>query len=60
MITDPVCGMEMRVAETKASLIYEGGYYCFCSVGCMAEFQRHPEEYAGQAVTGGEEARESV
>ena len=46
MVTDPVCGMTMKVTETKASLMYEGGYYYFCSVGCMAEFQRHPEDYA--------------
>ena len=60
MVTDTVCGMEMRVAETKASLTYEGGYYYFCSVGCMAEFQRHPEEYAEKAPAGGEAAREDV
>ena len=60
MVTDPVCGMEMRVAETKASLIYEGGYYYFCSVGCMAEFQRHPEDYHEKATAAGEAARESV
>ncbi len=60
MVTDTVCGMEMRVAETKASLTYEGGYYYFCSVGCMAEFQRHPEEYAEKAAAAGEEAKEGV
>lgn len=46
MVTDPVCEMKMEVSETKASLLYEGGYYYFCSVGCMAEFQRHPDDYA--------------
>lgn len=60
METDPVCGMEMRVAETKASLLFEGGYYYFCSVGCMAEFQRHPEEYAEKAQAEAEAVRDDV
>lgn len=60
MITDPVCKMKMKVTETKASLIYEGGYYYFCSVGCMAEFQRHPEDYAEKMPAGEEAAKGDV
>ena len=60
MITDPVCKMKMKVTETKASLIYEGGYYYFCSVGCMAEFQRHPDDYAGETPVEEEAVREDV
>lgn len=42
---DAVCKMELDKSQVKDSLIYEGRSYCFCSVGCRAEFERHPEDY---------------
>ena len=59
MVTDPVCGVSLEVAETKASLLYGEDYYYFCSAGCMAEFQRHPDEYA-KAVGAEEEGEARV
>jgi YHS domain-containing protein len=44
--TDPVCGMELREQQAKEFLARDGREYYFCSVGCRAEFQRHPEDYA--------------
>ena len=46
MPKDPVCKMELDKGHVKESLVYDGRRYCFCSVGCRAEFERHPEDYA--------------
>ena len=43
--TDPVCGMELGEGEAKQLLVDKGYEYYFCSVGCRAEFERHPDEY---------------
>ena len=56
--TDLVCGMKLREQQAKQFLVYDGHEYFFCSVGCRAEFQRHPEDYA---LTSAEsEVREDV
>lgn len=57
MVTDPVCRMRLDEAGVRESLVYEGREYYFCSVGCLAEFRRHPEDYAagGPAEEAGEE-----
>jgi YHS domain-containing protein len=44
-IVDPVCKMQIGPEQIKQSLIINGQPYYFCSVGCRAEFQRHPEDY---------------
>lgn len=44
--TDPVCGMKLDERAAKESLLHEGHEYYFCSTGCRAEFERHPEEYS--------------
>lgn len=44
-IVDPVCEMRLGPEQIKERLTVEGQSYCFCSVGCRAEFQRHPEDY---------------
>ena len=54
MATDPVCRMELDERHIKESLVYKGRKYCFCSVGCRAEFQRHPEDYVEGSQTKGE------
>ena len=43
---DVVCKMELDERHVKESLVYREKNYYFCSVGCRAEFERHPEEYA--------------
>lgn len=59
MVTDPVCKMELGEGQVKESLDYEGRRYYFCSVGCRAEFRRHPEEYA-EGDGAGEGVKEDV
>ena len=51
--SDPVCGMTLAEAAAKEFLLYDSREYYFCSVGCRAEFERHPEDYTenAQAVT---------
>ena len=43
--TDPVCKMQLRPEQVRETVVIDGQLYCFCSVGCRAEFQRHPEDY---------------
>ena len=48
---DVVCKMELDERPVKESLVYREKNYYFCSVGCRAEFERHPEGYAQAAPT---------
>ncbi len=48
MAKDPVCGMTVDEKQAPAKSTYQGQTYYFCSTGCKAEFDRHPEQYAGQ------------
>jgi YHS domain-containing protein len=41
--------MELDEKHVKECLVYREENYYFCSVGCRAEFERHPEDYV-QAV----------
>ncbi|HKR61509.1 MAG TPA: YHS domain-containing protein [Pyrinomonadaceae bacterium] len=43
--TDQVCGMKLGEGAAKEFLLSDGREYYFCSVGCRAEFERHPEDY---------------
>ncbi len=42
---DPVCKMQLGREQIRESLVVDGRTYYFCSIGCRAEFQRHPEDY---------------
>ncbi len=53
-VKDPVCGMKLDERQIKESLVYNGRKYYFCSIGCRAEFQRHPDDYVKGAQTEGE------
>lgn len=44
-MVDPVCKMQLGPEQIRDSLVIDGQSYYFCSVGCRAEFQRHPEDY---------------
>jgi YHS domain-containing protein len=48
-VIDPVCKMRLRREQIRESLVVDGQIYYFCSVGCRAEFQRHPEDYIRRA-----------
>lgn len=53
-VKDPVCRMKLDERHIKESLVYTGRRYYFCSVGCRAEFQRHPADYVEGSQTEGE------
>lgn len=42
---DPVCGMDVKKAEAKATFDYKGTTYYFCAVGCKDKFAQDPEKY---------------
>ena len=44
-MVDPVCKMLLGREQIRESLVIDGRTYYFCSIGCRAEFQRHPEDY---------------
>jgi YHS domain-containing protein len=55
--TDPVCGKTVvkgssgrDADELKASLVYKGEFYFFCSEECQAEFQADPDRYLKKAA----------
>jgi P-type Cu+ transporter len=50
-VRDAVCKMELDERHIRESLVYEGRNYYFCSIGCRAEFERHPQDYAPAAPT---------
>jgi YHS domain-containing protein len=52
-IVDPVCKMQLGREQIRESLVMDGQSYYFCSVGCRAEFQRHPEDYIRGNPKGG-------
>ena len=54
MVTDCVCGMKIDEREARHWFVYKDRQYIFCSAGCRAEFERHPEEYS---VSGAEQRR---
>ena len=51
IVRDLVCKMELKEGQVRESFVYNGRTYSFCSIGCRAEFQRHPEEYAESNLT---------
>lgn len=44
-ITDPVCGMTVDAASTKAHTIYKGQNIYFCSQACLQTFLSAPKHY---------------
>ncbi|MBI2061888.1 MAG: YHS domain-containing protein [Nitrospirae bacterium] len=43
---DPVCGMEMKIAEDTPRTTHEGKTYYFCSGEDLKKFLDEPEKYA--------------
>lgn len=48
-VVDPVCKMQLGPEQIRESLVVGGQIYYFCSIGCRAEFQRHPKDYIKRA-----------
>ncbi len=48
MQKDPVCGMDVRANEAKATgrtSVYKGTVYYFCSDACKQDFDKNPEKH---------------
>ncbi len=45
MAIDPVCGMEVKEGEAKATSEYGGKKYYFCAVACKVKFDKDPEKF---------------
>ena len=45
MPIDPVCKMEISIADAAASLDYGPETLYFCSLDCQREFERDPGTY---------------
>jgi len=43
---DPVCGMEVKDADRKRVIGYNGRNYYFCAETCMKKFKQTPERFA--------------
>ena len=56
--TDPVCKMDLDAGHVRESFAYKGRTYYFCSIGCRAEFERHPEDYVTSAEPEGEDIKD--
>jgi Cu+-exporting ATPase len=42
---DPVCGMTVDPATTRASCVHDGRTYYFCCPSCLQRFQADPQRY---------------
>lgn len=44
-VIDPVCRMEVDVADAKWIAEHQGGTYYFCAPGCKTAFEKDPESF---------------
>lgn len=44
---DPVCGMEVEVADARWITEHDGETYYFCAPGCKTAFEKTPAEFVG-------------
>lgn len=47
VVIDPVCGMDVKVADCKYSSKYKDKTYYFCSSSCKKSFDKNPSKYIG-------------
>jgi len=45
MEKDPVCGMDVDVAQAAGTSEYKGKTHYFCSKSCKVAFDKDPEKY---------------
>jgi YHS domain-containing protein/uncharacterized membrane protein YraQ (UPF0718 family) len=57
MAKDPVCGMTVDPETAAGRSTHEGQTYHFCSAGCKAAFDRHPDEFVGAGAPSAEDSR---
>ena len=47
VVIDPVCGMDVKVSDSKYSSKYKDKMYYFCSSSCKKSFDKNPSKYIG-------------
>lgn len=45
LVHDEVCGMTIESKGARASVVFQGKRYHFCSDRCRRKFEAHPERY---------------
>jgi YHS domain-containing protein len=45
MPIDPVCQMRVDEKTAKATSVFQGKTYYFCSLGCKKEFDKNPKKF---------------
>ena len=50
MAKDPVCGMDVKEQESKATAQHGGKTFNFCSAECQQKFEQNPDRYARQSA----------
>lgn len=51
-VTDPVCGMSIKVDQAASKVEREGKTFYFCSEACRKQFDADPAKYAGRTQPG--------
>jgi YHS domain-containing protein/uncharacterized membrane protein YraQ (UPF0718 family) len=57
---DPVCGMQVRIADAPASATFEGHSYHFCSERCSERFEADPARFLKAAPAGHDRVAEAT
>ena len=47
VVIDPVCGMDVKVSDSRYSSKYKDKTYYFCSSSCKKSFDKNPSKYIG-------------
>ena len=47
---DPVCGTEVKHADTAGRVVHDGHTYYFCSTKCVGKFKGDPERYLASST----------
>ena len=50
MAKDPVCGMDVKEQDSKATAQHGGKTFNFCSAECQQKFEQNPDRYARQSA----------
>jgi Cu+-exporting ATPase len=48
LVTDPVCGMQIRPETAHGKIEYEGHTIYFCSKHCEEEFKKNPKKHSSK------------
>ena len=51
IVKDPVCGMDIEIANAAGHTEHAGQTYHFCGTGCKEKFEHNFAEYLGKSAT---------